>query len=341
MKPVWKWIIGIVAALVVATVGGAWYLGRHWKPVLEKQLKAAIVRSTDSLYLISYDGIDFNLITGHAAIENLRLTVDTNRYRQLEDAQEAPDNRYQIRIADLQIRRFHPRRILAEQRLYIDDIVIDTPSIEVVNRYHAYNDTVKTPKEAHTLYQRISGILRGVGVSRLALNGVQFKFTKETDSAHQVTELRDLDVLVSDILIDSLSQFDTTRFYHTRAIDIDMPGFRYETPDSLYYVSFDHLQVATQARRLTLSGLEYAPRMNKAEYFKRRQEAKDMVAVAFPAIRLEDIDLQQLVRQRKFHAGSLHIDSGTVAISNDLRYPKKLENKIGKSPHQQLLRLTP
>ena len=341
MKPVWKWIIGIVAVLLVATVVGAWYLGHHWKPVLEKQLKAAIVRSTDSLYLISYDEIDFNLITGHAAIENLRLTVDTNRYRQLEEAQVAPDNRYRIRIADLQIRRFHPRRILAEQRLYIDDIVIDTPSIEVVNRYHAYNDTVKTPKEEHTLYQRISGILRGVGVSRLALNGVQFKLTKETDSAQQVTELRDLDVLVSDILIDSLSQFDTTRFYHTRAIDIDMPGFRYQTPDSLYDVSFDHLQVATQAGRLTLSGLEYAPRMNKTEYFKRRQEAKDMVAVAFPTIRLEDIDLQQLVHQRKFHAGSLHIDSGTVAVSNDLRYPKKPENKIGKSPHQQLLRLKP
>src|SRR5690606_25210035 len=170
---------------------------------------------------------------------------------------QAPDNRYQIRIASLQIKRFHPRRILAEQRLYIDDIVIDTPSVEVVNRYHAYNDTVKTPKETPTLYQRISDILRGVSVSRLALNGVQFTFAKETDSAHQVTELRDLDVLVSDILIDSLSQFDTTRFYHTRAIDIDMPGLRYETPDSLYYVSFDHLQVATQARRLTLSGLEY------------------------------------------------------------------------------------
>src|SRR3546814_6614319 len=124
--------------------------------------------------------------------------------------------------------------------------------------------------------------------------------------------------LFRSILIDSLSQFDTTRFYHTRAIDIDMPGLRYETPDSFYYMSFDRLQIATLYKRLTLSGFKYAPRMSKAEYFKRKQAAKDMAVLAFPTIRLEDIDLQRFVRSQKLYAGSLHIDSGTVAIANEI-----------------------
>src|SRR3546814_19934946 len=64
-----------------------------------------------------------------------------------------------------------------------------------------------------------------------------------------------------------------------------------------------------------------------------------MAVLAFPTIRLEDIDLQRFVRSQKLYAGSLHIDSGTVAIANDLRYPKKPTNKIGKSPHQLLLQL--
>lgn len=339
MKPVWKWIIGVLAVLLIAVVIGAWYLSRHWKPLLDAQLKEAVINATDSLYLIAYDGLDFNLITGNASIKNLRLTVDTNRYKQMERLEEAPDNIYQIRIANLWVRRFHPRRVLAERRLHIDDIVIDTPSIEVANKYHAYNDTVETKKEERTLYQRISNILRGVSVSRIALNEIQFKFSKATDSTRSETELRNLNVLVSDILIDSLSQFDTTRFYHTRAIDIDMPGFRYETPDSFYYVSFDRLRIATLYKQLTLSGLKYAPRMSKGEYFKRKQQAKDMVVLAFPTIRLENIDLQQFVRDQKLYAGSLHIDSGTVVVANDLRYPKQLSNKIGKSPHQLLLKL--
>ncbi len=339
MRPVWKWIIGIVATLLIIVVIGAWYLSRHWKPILDAQLKEAVISSTDSLYLIAYDRLDFNLITGNASIKNLRLTADTNRYAQMELFHQAPDNIYHINIANLQIRQFHPRRILTERKLHIDDIVIDTPSIHVINKYHVYNDTVAAKRDERTLYQRISNILLEVSVSRIAFNEIQFKFSKKTDSTRNETELRNLNVLVSDILVDSLSQFDTTRFYHTRAIDIDMPGLRYETPDSFYYVSFDRLQIATLYKQLTLSGLKYAPRMSKAEYFNRKQQAKDMVVLAFPTIRLQDIDLQRFVRTQELYAGSLHIDSGTVAIANDLRYPKKPTNKIGKSPHQLILKL--
>src|SRR5690554_5625700 len=172
MKPVWKWIIGVVAALLIIVTIGTWYLSRHWKPILDAQLKEAIISSTDSLYLIAYDGLNFNLITGNASIKNLRLTADTNRYARMELLQEAPDNIYHINIANLRIRRFHPRRILTERKLHIDDIIIDTPSIQVVNKYHVYNDTVKTERDERTLYQRISNILREVSVSRIALNDI-------------------------------------------------------------------------------------------------------------------------------------------------------------------------
>ncbi len=339
MKPIWKWIIGIVITLLIAVSIGAWYLSRHWKPILDAKLKEAIINSTDSLYRITYDGLDFNLITGNAAIENLRLVADTAVYAKLVQLQEAPDNLYNLSIANLRIRNFHPRRILTGRKLNIDDIIIDTPSLHIVNEYHAYNDTVVTKRDTRTLYQRISNTLKEVSVGSIRVADINFKYSKKTDSAINETVLRNLNVKVSDILIDSLSQFDSTRFFHTRAIDVDVPGFRYETPDSFYYVSFDRLQVETGQRQLRLEGFKYAPRMSKDEFYKRKQLAKDMAVIAFPLIRLENIDLLAFVRTQKIYAGSLHLDSGTVAISNDLRYPKQPTNKIGKSPHQLLMKL--
>ena len=339
MKPIWKWIIGIVAALLIIVAIGIWYLSRHWKPILDAQIKETLINATDSLYLIAYDALDFNLITGNASIKNLRLTADTNRYAELVRLEQAPDNIYNIRIANLRIRQFHPRRILKDRKLNIDDIIIDTPTIHIVSEYHAYNDTVATKRDMRTLYQRISNVLKEVSVATIRVNDIQFKFAKKTDSTVNETILNNLNVQVSDILIDSLSQFDSTRFYHTRAIDMDVPGFRYETPDSFYYVSFDRLQIATLYEQVKLTGLKYAPRMSKEEFYKRKRQAKDMVVIAFPTIRLEDIDLQRFVRNQKVYAGSLHIDSGTVAISNDLRYPKHPTNKIGKSPHQMLMKM--
>lgn len=339
MKPVWKWIIGVIVILLIIVAGAAWYLSRHWKPILDTQLKAAVVNSSDSLYRIEYDGLAFNLITGNASIENLRLTADTAVYARMELQQQAPDNVYNLRIANLRIRGFHPRRILTDRKLNIGDIIIDTPSIHIVNTYHSYNDTVTTQKDTRTLYQRISNTLRELRVENIFLNDIQFKFSKRTDSTVNETALNNLNVKVTDMLIDSLSQFDSTRFFHTRAVDVDVPGFRYETPDSFYYVSFDRLQLASGKKQLTLKGLKYAPRMSRAEFYKRKQQAKDMSIIVFPLIRLENIDLQRLVQSQRIYAGSLHLDSGTVSISNDLRYPKHPTNKIGKSPHQQLMKM--
>ncbi len=341
MKPIWKWIIGMVVGILIIVVAGAWYLSRHWKPILDAKIKEAVINSTDSLYVVGYEDLNFNLITGKASITGFRLTVDTVRYGELERIQRAPDNVYNIRVENLRINNFHPRRVLTDQKLHINAIVIDTPSIHIVNTYHAYNDTpsVHQEKDTRTLYQRISHILEEVSVGDIHFNGIQFRFSKRTDSATNETVLNNLNVKLSDILIDSLSQFDTSRFYHTRAIDVDVPGFRYETPDSFYYVSFDRLQIATLYKQVTLTGLKYAPRMGKTEFYQRKKEAKDMAVIAFPSIRLENIDLQRFVNTRQLYAGSLHIDSGTVAISNDLRYPKHPSDKIGKSPHQQLLKM--
>jgi len=84
MKPIWKWVIGIVVTLLILVVAGAWYLSRHWKPILDAQIKEAVMRSTDSLYVIGYDDLNFNLITGNASLKGFRLTVDSGRYAELE-----------------------------------------------------------------------------------------------------------------------------------------------------------------------------------------------------------------------------------------------------------------
>lgn len=339
MKAVWKWIIGIVVLLLVGVAGVTWYLSRHWKPILDAWLKEAVVRSTDSLYRVAYDGLDFNLVTGNASIENLRLIPDTNVYARRVRQQRAPDNLYNISMAKLEIRGFHPRRIIRERRLTIDDIVIDTPAIQIISTPHAYNDTVARKRDDRTVYQRLSGLLEEISVGNVLLNDIGFRFLKRTDSVEKETVLEHLNVKVSDILIDSTSQFDTSRFFHTRAIEVDMPRMRYETPDSFYYVSFDRLQIATLYKQVTLTGFKYAPRMSKAEFYERKKQAADFAVVAFPELRLEDVDLQRLVDSQQVVAGSLHIDSGTVAISNDLRLPKKPTDKIGKSPHQLLMKL--
>src|SRR5690606_42142627 len=94
MRTLWKWILGAVGVLIIAALAGSWYLSRHWKPLLRDRMTELVARSSDGLYRISYDDLDFSLITGNASIKNLRLTPDSGVYARLHQRQQAPDNRY-------------------------------------------------------------------------------------------------------------------------------------------------------------------------------------------------------------------------------------------------------
>src|SRR5690606_5505348 len=154
---IWKWVIGIVTLLILCIAIGAWYLSRHWKPILDQQLKEVVVSSSDSLYRISYDDIDLNLLTGNIMLNKFELIPDTAVYNRLKLVQQAPDNIYHIRVDRLRVRRFHPRQVLMGKRLEIEESIFDHPYVHIRNEYQAYNDTVSTStQDSKTLYESIS-----------------------------------------------------------------------------------------------------------------------------------------------------------------------------------------
>lgn len=342
MKPIWKWVIGILTVLALGIGIGAWYLSRHWKPILDKQLKEAVADASDGLYSISYDDLDINLLTGNILLDNFELKPDTSVYARLKLAEDAPDNTYHVRVDRLRIRKFHPRQVLMSKQLNIDEIIFDQPYVHVRNEYQAYNDTVSTQKkESKTLYESISNTFNAVSVGDILLNNIDFQFTKVTDSTSRETKLANINLRVHDILIDSLAQRDSSRFFYTRGIDVAMPGFRYESPDSLYYVSFNHIHVNTagSTNELLLTGLEYAPRVSRTEFYRQVGYAKTMADLAFDTIRLKDIDVQRFINNQRIHANTLHVRGGTVEISNDIRQGRRPRNHIGNGPHQQLMKI--
>lgn len=342
MKPIWKWVIGIATLLILCIAIGAWYLSRHWKPILGQQLKEVVVSSSDSLYRISYDDIDLNLLTGNIMLNKFELIPDTAVYNRLKLVQQAPDNIYHIRVDRLRVRRFHPRQVLMGKRLEIEEIIFDHPYVHIRNEYQAYNDTVSTStQDSKTLYESISNTLSAISIGDILLNNIDFQFTKVTDTTANETRLAGINLHVQDILIDSLSQFDSTRFLYTRGIDLAMAGTRYDMPDSLYYVSFENLNVRTAgiSNEVLITGLEYAPSVTGTQFYQTVGYAKTMADLSFDTIRLKDIDIRRFLNSQRLHANTLQVLDGTVDISNDIRYGRKTKNHIGNGPHQQLMRL--
>ncbi len=338
MKPIWKWIIGIFILIVVALSVAIWYFSRNWKPIVEEKLQEVIKNSTDSLYKLKYDRLDLNLALGNVTLENASLVPDSTVYAQLEAAQKAPDNLYDIRLKALKIRRFGIIDILTNRKLTIKSISLEDPAIHLTNKYHAYNDTVASASKK-TLYESVKDVLQSVNVRDIAMENVSFKYSKITEGKSSDFAVKDIKITVHDVLIDETSLADTSRLMYTKMVEIVVPGFTYNFANDIYQAKFDELKINTREQNILLTNVDYKPVMSKAAYFKKKGKNVTMADLHFDTLRMEQLNFRALLDNQQTIARKVQLKNGHAKLYNDKRYPKSPKNQIGQAPHQKLLRV--
>ena len=338
MKPIWKWIIGILAFLILAILGIGWYYSRNWKPIVETKLKETVSKATDGLYSLKYDDLDLNVALGNVTLKNAELIPDSAVYRQMVLSKEAPNSRYHIKLAALKVRRFNIWDVIKNRKLYIKEINFDSPDIHMISERHAYNDTIQ-PKQSKTLYDNIKDVFSSINVRDINIDNVKFKFSKIEEGKSSDILLDSIGIKVHDILVDQASIHDTTRLFYTKMVEVEVPKFEYELSNGIYKAKFDHLIMNTRDQNVLLTKVEYAPKMSKAAYFKARNENITMAVMKFDTLRFEKLDFKELIDNQQTISQHVQIKNGSVSLYNDKRYPKKSSSKIGNSPQQQLMKV--
>ena len=339
MKPIFKWIIGIVVFILVSLTGAIWYFSNKWKPLLDTKIRQLVVQATDSLYTIHYDDIHVNLALGNLTIENFRLIPDTGVYRKLEGLKKAPDNRFEIAINKLKIKSFGIRKVLMDKELFLHDITVDTPTVHVINEFHSYNDTISRGPEK-PLYEKIKENLKKIQVEAIQLNDVDFKYTQVQKGVHQDFEIKKVKVRIDDVLIDSTSALDKQRFYHTKMVDIEVPGFTYKTPDGFYKIDFDQLKINSKERNVLLTKVAYQPTLNKAAYYKKKGKGGSYIVFKMDTLQLMDFNFGQLSRDKKVYAQKAVLKNGHLSVYSDKHYKSPATRQIGNAPHMKLMKMS-
>jgi len=338
MRPVWKWVLGIIGAILIILISVVWYYSRNWKPIVETKLKEVVHNSTNGLYSLHYDDLDLNIGLGNVTLTNAELIPDSAVYQKMILTKDAPNNRFHIKLKKLKVRRFNLMDVLANKKLHIKSISFEEPNIHLMSEYHAFNDTVRTePKK--TLYESIKDIFTSINVRDVDIDNVQFKYSKFEAGKQSSIDLDKVTIKVHDVLVDETSLEDTTRFFYTKMVDVSVPGFEYDLPDGFYKVKFKGLKINTREQNLLLTDVDFRPKMSKAAFYKQKKQNVTMAELKFDTLRVERLNFQALVDYQQTIAWKVLLKNGTVDLHADKRYPKFPIIKIGQSPHQKLLKL--
>jgi len=331
-----KWTAGVLLGIFIVLAGIAWFLNVKSRPMLTDRIKTLLYKSTDSLYTISFTKVSTNIITGNATLQNVKITPDTNRFKRLIALKRAPNNLYTVSLKKLVVKRFHPLTLYREQKLQLEEIIFDKPEVTMVNQQFAFNEG-RAPRPIKSPYDIISKNLKEFSIKSIRFKDVSFKYINKNITNSTPFSIDDLNITLTDLLVDSTSAEDPSRFYLLKDIVINLNNYVYRTPDKMYDIKLDKLDFRATTGKLRINSFAMVPLYNEMTFGKVAGYARERFNISMSDIMLNDIDLPLYISKQELWAKEMAISNGFISVFNQNGLPgKPQENKIGKFPHQLL-----
>jgi len=330
-----KWLLGVVLFCSLITVAASWYISVKLKPLIRKEIAELVNKSTHGLYRIEFTTIHTNFVTGSASITDVKISPDTNVFKNLVAQEKAPNNLYYIALKKLSIRRFHPFAMYFNKEAKIDLLLFDKPNVTMVNKHFEFNED-RPPRPRRSPYDYIAKLFKSLRIEVVDFKDANFKYVNNNDSIPEIDSVANLNVTLKDWLIDEHSSKDTSRLYLLKDIAINVNNYTYATPDSMYFLKLDQLDFAASSGKLNIKQFALEPRYSAADFAKVNGYARDRFTIMLNNLAIDGLNLPAYIQKQELIAQQMHITDGSVAVYNNNSYPKRKVDKTGKFSHQLL-----
>ncbi len=326
------------AILIVIALGSFLYLKYRklddFEGKIRQKLQQLVTQGSKGLYRLEVDKINVDVVNSRLVLSNLHIGYDSVVYSRLLASKRAPSDLFDIRLNSFAIDGISPADIISKKDIRLNIIYADHP---VVNIYH-HNEAVNVAaKDKGSFYQLIRHEVGSFGLKKLALKNLDFTYHKAGKKVQ--SSFRDLYVDLDDILIDSTTQYDTTRFFYARDAAISLKKFVYKTADSIYNFKLDSISIQAAKNRVSIKQLQLEPRGNKMHFRKMLKLRKDRYDITVNNIVLNDIDWWRFVTDDGLFIQDALVANGKIEIYSDKAIPPGNKIKLGDYPHQKLFKL--
>ena len=323
----------MLLSLIVA--GLIFYWNARKKSLIKEKLSQTITRKSNGLYNLSYRQFELDEVAGNLHVSDIHLDFDSARLSLLGKENLNPSLLFRIYIPKLQIKGVQTPRALLEKEIAGSSVVINSPVIELIYTGKGKDSTADVPPDS--LYRAILGNLNLVKVDSLSLNDVTL-YTRRWHSDDTALLVKGLDIRLANILIDSNSGADPTRFLFAKQMELTADGAEWQDQKKLYRYQVDTLQISLAKKNLTARRFIIRPQWEEEAFMRKVGFQIDRFDIRFTDIQLQGWNIQQTTRQY-IAADSLKIDQAQVKVYKDHNQPRDQINRVGTFPHQALQRL--
>jgi hypothetical protein len=327
---------GVIVGIIVIILILALLINHYWSPILAKKVRSVVLTSSDSLYKADFSSAELHILRGKIIFYNISLTPDTAVYNRRVRQHLAPNNLISVHAKRLILDHIHPFELYFQHKLNIGQIVITAPELNDSYQLNHTKDTVL--KDHRTLWQKMSKSLHSIHIGQIFLNDVQLKYKDYSGNKVLISELKEMNLSATDLLIDSATQTDRSRLLYCKDIVAELNNYKGKTPNGLYKYKVNHLKLSTLTSKLSAEGLTFEPITPDSFFDKTR---KDRFTVNVDTLLLNHFDYLSYHKYRMFKTSCLIVKGGSLALFNN---PNKIKqpgiDKINGFPMVKLKKLT-
>jgi len=328
LKRKWKRITAFVlVAIVTFILILAFIINLYWSPILASKVKEVVLKSSNGLYKVDFSSADLHVLRGTIVIFNINLRPDTAVYNLRKKEHLAPNNLVELRVKRLILSHIHPFKLYFQHKLEIGEIEVNEPELNISYQLNHTRDTVL--KDNKTAWQKISRSLHSINIGKIMLGDVKLKYEDYSGNKLAISELKQMNISASGLLIDSATQTDKSRLLYCREIVVELNDYVGKSSNGLYTYKIKHLKLSTQKSQLNIEGFTLKP-LNTEAFFAKSK--KEKFTARLDSLQLNNFDFLTYHKYRTFTASKLSLNRGTIEVYGNPNHRKDSTDKVKSFP---------
>jgi hypothetical protein len=309
------------------------FVNRFIEPVLEDRLHTLIIQGSDSLYKYSLGKLKANFYGGNVEVENLQITIDSNRYNYLRARNALPPLTMQLSLRKGHVKGVGIIDLLFGKKISIQEIMSSDADIKLAR--HARPEDVE--EENIPVWKAFQPNISSVYVGRIKLDGIKLLYRNADTSESVKLQFDRCDALFENIRVDSAAAFDSSRMGFTKAISMRFNDLKYRTSDSTYKMKAAWITYSSTKRTLEIDSFKLQPTLDKEDFYSAANRQTSRYHIEFAKMRFVNTRLDHFIHYNVIDADSVVFEKPEIKIYDDKTLPPDFESKIGAYPHQKLL----
>jgi hypothetical protein len=327
-------VLIIIVAIIVAASGVNTFL----KPLIKKSISKIVVDGSDSLYAFSIK--DYTIGPGgrSAIITGLDIHVDSARYKLLKTAGLLPPLIISAQVESASVSGISPWELWRHKNIYCNGIVLKGAQVNLLQQTKR-SDTIKT-EAPKTLYELIKPDINNINVRRISVSDADITYRTVLQQTEKKTSwhFENTGVILDDILVDSMGHTDTARVWYAGNLQVSLGSFKMNASNGIYTFSTKNTDYNFKKRTAVIEDLKIIPAISKAEFNRRMGHEADLFTIVVPRISIENFNASAMLVDDNLEAELIKLEEPDIDIYKDKTAGTDTRNKVGKYPHQLLLK---